>query len=183
MIGFFNRSPRLTLLLVGCASALLLAGAWYLQHVLKQRPCPLCILQRYAFIAIALVAFSGALFGRGRASGIAHWLGVLAMSVAGLGVAIKMVFFTTQNSGCGTDAIADFVNGLPTADYIPQYFFANGGCTDVYPPILGLGLPVWALLWFAAFAVIALAAIAARWRRVDALQHWPRFPRGHHYLK
>ncbi|MFN7220787.1 MAG: disulfide bond formation protein B [Burkholderiales bacterium] len=35
-------------------------------------------------------------------------------------------------TACQADPIGQFVNGLPTADWLPQYFFANGGCADRY---------------------------------------------------
>lgn len=181
LFDLLNRRSRTFLLLVGLACVGVLAAAWYLQHTLKQRPCPLCILQRYAFIAIALFAFSGALFARGRGAVLAHWGGVLVASLFGGAIAIKMLFFTTAASGCGADAIAEFVNNLPTANHFPQYFFANGGCTDVYPPILGLTVPVWALVAFAISAEFAAMSLVARWRAAaDSLQYWPG---GHHYNK
>ena len=57
--------PRITYLVMAIAAIGLLACGWYLQHVLKERPCPLCILQRMAFIGIAAVSLVGAVTG--------HW--------------------------------------------------------------------------------------------------------------
>ena len=45
--------PVLLAIAVACLS--LLGVALYLQHGLDMKPCPLCVMQRYAFAAIALI--------------------------------------------------------------------------------------------------------------------------------
>ena len=45
--------------------AALLGFALYLQYYEEQDPCPLCILQRVAFIVLAIVFLIGALYGAG----------------------------------------------------------------------------------------------------------------------
>jgi disulfide bond formation protein DsbB len=52
------------------------------------------------------------------------------------------------------------------SDWFPALFQADGLCTTEYDPILGLSIPQWALVWFAAFA-ITLALIALRYRRSE----------------
>ncbi len=52
--------PRIWFLLVAVACAALLGYGYYVQHVLFIDPCPLCVLQRLAFIwigAVSLLAF------------------------------------------------------------------------------------------------------------------------------
>jgi protein dithiol:quinone oxidoreductase len=156
-----------------------LVAAGYLQHAMGQRPCPLCIAQRYAFIAITLLAVAGAfLSGQTLPRRIAA-ISTLLSTGAGLVFAVWMVFFTSTTAGCGADKVGDFVNGLPTAEWLPQYFFANGGCTDVYPPLFGLSVPIWALILFS--VIESLAIIALLGDRKTTLQE--RWPEGHHYNK
>jgi disulfide bond formation protein DsbB len=170
-----NVSARRVWLFIGVSALALLGFAWYLQHGLMQRPCPLCILQRYAFIVIALLAALGSIAGEwapGRKA-IAAAIGLTATT--GILIAVKQIFFTRAGDGCGRDAIAEFVNGLPTADLLPRYFFANGGCTDVYPPILGLSVPVWALLWFGLYMLLALWMLVRRAPKAGG-SYWPDHP-------
>uniref|UniRef100_A0A1I8AFA9 Disulfide bond formation protein B n=1 Tax=Steinernema glaseri TaxID=37863 RepID=A0A1I8AFA9_9BILA len=54
-----NRERRF-LVLLGAICLALIGGALYMQIVLGEAPCPLCILQRYALLFIALFAFIGA---------------------------------------------------------------------------------------------------------------------------
>jgi disulfide bond formation protein DsbB len=59
------------------------------------------------------------------------------------------------------------VDSLPPAQWLPQVFKVAGLCETLYPPILGLSLPQWAL---AAFSVIFLAVAGSLWgkRRLRA---------------
>jgi protein dithiol:quinone oxidoreductase len=157
MIAFRRPHLRLAFLTVAVVSTTALLVAAYLQHVLGQRPCPLCIAQRYAFIVMAIAGVAGAMLVH-----VTLARRVLASMLslacgAGLFFAVKMVFFTTDASGCAADAIAVFINDLAIAQMFPQYFFADGGCTDQYPPFLGMSVPVWGLILF--FAMIDIAAL------------------------
>lgn len=59
----------------------LIGGALYMQIVLGEAPCPLCILQRYALLFIALFAFIGAAM-RGR-TGVTVCEGLVVLSAVG----------------------------------------------------------------------------------------------------
>jgi disulfide bond formation protein DsbB len=136
----------------------LLAYAAYLQHGPQfQQPCPLCVLQRYVYIAIALVAALGAWRNQ-----IGYVFGVEAVALGGVGLAGWQVAKGSTMTACQADPIGQFVNGLPTADLFPQYFFANGGCADRYDA-LGLPVPVWSLICFGG---IAAAAGLMAWRQL-----------------
>jgi disulfide bond formation protein DsbB len=139
----------------------LVAYALYLQHVERLAPCPLCILQRYAFAGTGLFLLLSALFG-GALSRSGLWLAAL---VAGAGAAIagRHVYVLYHPSvSCGLDPVEDFVNSLPPAQWLPQLFFADGACGAKLPPIFGLDIPEWSLAWLVA---LALTAALLSWRR------------------
>lgn len=160
---FSNR--RINLILVALVSIALVAFALYLQHVLKQKPCPLCIVQRMAFLLLAAFALFSAMFPPGHAAQRAlTMLGVL-FGAGGIAAAIKQLFFTATDGGCGRDIIAEWVNHSPLADHWPEVFFANGTCMDAYPPILGLSVPVWSLLWLSALSVALILLSRAQKRK------------------
>ena len=54
------RRERSLLVLLGFVCLGLVGGALYLQFAKHEDPCPLCIIQRYLFLLIALFAFVGA---------------------------------------------------------------------------------------------------------------------------
>jgi protein dithiol:quinone oxidoreductase len=134
------------------ASLFLLGVGLFMQHVMKQLPCPLCVLQRYAFAAIALICLATAALPQRALKGGAL-LGLLA-ALSGAGVAIYHLWIISHPSmSCGIDPLETSLNTIPTAKLMPFLFYADGLCTTVYPPIFGLSMPLWALIWFALFAI------------------------------
>ena len=147
-------SPRTILGLMAVFCFGLLATVWFLQYGPdKQQPCPLCVLQRYAMILIGITALIGAIHPR-----IGYALGTALFAVGGLAMAIWQVLKGAEMLSCKTDPIGIFVNGLPTANWWPEYFFATGGCADKYS-VLGLPVPVWSLICFFLLMVVTLVAI------------------------
>ncbi|MEC4511724.1 disulfide bond formation protein B, partial [Klebsiella pneumoniae] len=56
------RRERSLLVLLGFICLALVGGALWLQYFKNEDPCPLCIIQRYFFLLIAVFAFLGARF-------------------------------------------------------------------------------------------------------------------------
>ncbi len=155
-------SPRIILALVGFSCIAVLAMAWYLQYGPgKQQPCPLCILQRYTYMTLAIVCLLAAVHGPQRIGMLIYAVIADAISAVGLALAIWQVNKGASMNSCLTDPVGEFVNGLPSANWWPEYLFANGGCADVFPPILGLHVPQWSMVCFAIFlAMIGVALIS-----------------------
>jgi disulfide bond formation protein DsbB len=154
------KTSKSVLLLVALASIALLAFALYLQHVEKMQPCPMCIIQRYGFAAIALICIVFALLPRGAVKAGAG-LGILA-SLGGAGAAGWHLWVKANPSiSCGIDPLETSLNTIPTANLLPFLFKADGLCTTEYAPILGLSIPQWSLAWFVLFAIV-LAWVAFR---------------------
>ncbi|HSH92363.1 MAG TPA: disulfide bond formation protein B, partial [Ramlibacter sp.] len=65
VVDWFDNSPRRILAAVSLACVGMLAFGLYLQHVVGLDPCPMCIVQRYALVLVALVSGITA-FTRGR---------------------------------------------------------------------------------------------------------------------
>lgn len=140
------------LLLLAVVSLGLVGFALYLQHVQDMQPCPLCVIQRYAFILFAigcLIAVAG--------SNVARKIGILVgfiSTVIGASVASYQLYVIDHpDIKCGVDPIQTAVNNLPLADWLPSVFYAEGMCGAYYDPILGLSIPQWALVWFVVFFV------------------------------
>lgn len=154
------KTSKPVFLIVAIASIALLAYALYLQHVENMLPCPMCIIQRYAFAAVALICIVFALLPRGAAKSGAG-LGAIA-SLAGAGAAGWHLWVKANPTvSCGIDPLETSLNTIPTAKLLPFMFKADGLCTTDYPPILGLSIPQWSLAWFALFAIV-LAWVALR---------------------
>jgi disulfide bond formation protein DsbB len=155
-----NKSkPILLAITIVCVA--LLGAALYLQHVENMLPCPLCVIQRYAFAAVAIIALATALLPRS-AQKAGALLGALS-ALAGAGVAGWHIYIKAHPTvSCGIDPLETALNKIVTAKLMPFLFQADGLCTTEYAPIMGLSLPQWALVWF---ALLALTLLALAFRR------------------
>ncbi|WP_438283654.1 disulfide bond formation protein B [Pseudomonas alabamensis] len=159
-----NRERRF-LALLGLICLALIGGALYMQIVLGEAPCPLCILQRYALLLIALFAFIGAAMPNAR--GVTLFEGFVVLSAIGGVIAASRHVYILANPdvSCGIDVLQPIVDELPLARVWPLVFQVDGFCTTPYPPVLGLSLAQWALLAFVLTAVLVPAGIVRNRRR------------------
>ena len=147
--------------------AALLGFAFYLQYVEHQDPCPLCILQRVAFIAMMAVFLIAALHGPGRRGAIVY--STLVFIVAGVGAAIAGRQVWLQHlppdrvPACGT-GLDYMLQSFPLMKALEKVFAGSGECAEAGWRFLGLTIAGWSLVWFVAlgaFAVV-IAVRAAR---------------------
>ncbi|WP_118179421.1 disulfide bond formation protein B [Paraburkholderia phosphatilytica] len=151
------RRERSLLVLLGMICIALVGGALYMQYVENEDPCPLCIIQRYFFLLVAIFAFLGARFSNWRAVRLLEVLALLS-AAAGIATALRHLYvLANPGFSCGFDALEPIVDGLPPAHWLPGIFKVSGLCETPYPPILHLSLPAWSLVGFA-IAFISLAA-------------------------
>lgn len=152
------KTPRTILLAIAAISIGLLGIALYLQFFENMLPCPLCVMQRYAFSAIAVICLVTALLPRAAAKAGAL-LAALA-SLAGAGVAGWHIYVKAHPTvSCGIDPLETAMNRIPFSEWLPFLFKADGLCTTEYAPILGLSLPQWTLVWYAIFAIVLLYTV------------------------
>ena len=142
--------------LIGLIAALcggFLLYALYLQHYQDVFPCPLCVLQRYAYIAVAVFCLVGAIMNSPR---VGAAFGFIAAMTGGALAAYQLWVEAHPSVSCGNDPLEKALNQVFTAKLLPSVFKSEGFCSDVYAPILGLTTPQWSLVWFALFALTFL---------------------------
>ncbi|HYD94213.1 MAG TPA: disulfide bond formation protein B [Noviherbaspirillum sp.] len=155
------KTSKPVLVAVGVIALGLVGFALFLQHVKGQMPCPLCVIQRYAFVILALVCFLFAALPRA-ATRFGSLLGVL-VALGGAGVAGWHVWVKAHPTvSCGVDPLETALNRYPTAELLPFVFKADGFCSAEYPPILGLSNPQWSLIWFSGLALVLVWAALRR---------------------
>lgn len=139
-----------------CWACVGLALHW--QHGLGMDPCPLCVIQRYAFLLAGLAAFAAAL---SRRSGPGLW-GALGAALAGAWAAGEQLYVLAHpGTSCGIDPKETWLNALWTAKAAPWLFEARGLCEEAADRVAGLLIPQWAAL---AWAGLILALIWGLWR-------------------
>ena len=156
-----TRTPRGIFAAVFLACVCLVAFGLYLQHAKGLEPCPMCILQRYAFVAIAAIGLAAALHGPGRTGKIAYGGAMSIAAVTGGAIACRHVYLEHNPPDvydCGAD-LEYMLESFPLADLLPMIFRGTGDCTKVPWRFLGLSIAEWALIWFAIFLAAAVLAI------------------------
>ena len=155
----YLRREKQFLVLLGIICLALIGGALYMQVVLGEAPCPLCILQRYALLFIAIFAFIGAAMPGRLSLTICEALVTLS-SVGGIVAAGRHVWIQTHpTESCGIDVLQPIVDGLPLASWFPLGFQVAGFCETPYPPVFGLSLAQWALIAFVLTVILVPAGI------------------------
>jgi len=151
--------PRLGFVLGFAVCAGLLGFALYLQYYDYQDPCPLCIVQRIAFMALAAIFLVAALHGPGRTGAIVY--GGMLFLVAGVGAAIATRHVWLQNlpkdriPECGP-GLEYMLKKFPLTQVLEKLLTGSGECAEVGWTFLGLSIAGWSLVWFVLFAIFAI---------------------------
>ncbi|MFN3984034.1 MAG: disulfide bond formation protein B [Rhodocyclaceae bacterium] len=155
---------QLCLMLFAVCAGLLAYGL-YLQHVVGLEPCPMCIMQRYAFVGVALLALVAGLHAPGRTGQRIYLAGIGALALTGGGVAARQSWIQRNPPDipeCGPD-LAFMLDAFPLAQALPMIFSGSGDCASIDWTFLGLTIANWSLLCFSAVVVFAVWLL---WRRV-----------------
>jgi disulfide bond formation protein DsbB len=157
LIQWFDTAPRRVLALVSAACVAMLAFGLYLQHVVGLEPCPMCIVQRYALVLVALVSGLTALAKRRGA--LLGGSGLLVL-LAGFGAFVAasqswLQWNPPEVSSCGRDFYG-MIETFPLQRAIPMIFKGSGDCTKVDWTFLGGSIANWSFVWFCVFAVVGL---------------------------
>ena len=147
-------------LLAAMAALACLAAALTAQHRFDMQPCAWCVLQRLIYIALAVLAFAGALFV-GTARRIALWLALLS-GIAGMAAALWQEGYASQQQSC-TVTLADRIIQLSHLDRLaPEVFVAYASCADAAVEIAGISFAWWSAAMFALLSVLIFFALRAQ---------------------
>lgn len=168
LLNAITAAPRHTLALMCAACVAMLAFGMYLQYAQGLEPCPMCIVQRYAFICVAVCA--GLASVRGQKGWWMSW-SVLALVAAGFGAFTAarqswLQWYPPEVATCGRDFYG-MIENYPISRAIPMIFRGSGDCSAVDWTFLGGSIANWSFVWFVIFALVLLALLLRR-HRADA---------------
>jgi len=144
--------------------AALLGFALYLQYYEEQDPCPLCILQRVAFIALAIIFLIGALHGPHRRGAIVYSTLLFVTASIGASIAGRQVWLQhlppDKVPACGP-GLQYMLEQFPLSQALTKIFAGSGECAEAGWRFLGLTIADWSFVWFVVLALFAIV-IAVR---------------------
>ena len=162
LFDLLDAHPRRIYGLTALVAALLLLFGLYLQHVVGLEPCPMCIVQRYAFVLVALLAAVAASSKSPRA-----WAGlgilIVVLSAFGAFVAARQSYlqwFPPEVFTCGRD-LYGMIESFPLQRVIPMVFKGSGDCSAIDWTFLGGSIANWSFLCFCDVAVTSALIV---WR-------------------
>jgi disulfide bond formation protein DsbB len=163
MLNSLTARQGMAVLCVGSLG--LLAYGAYLQHVVGLEPCPMCIVQRYALVLVALFAGLGAAL-RMRAAQVIALL--LLMLSAGFGAFVAarqswLQWYPPEVSACGRDFYG-MIENFPLQRVIPMIFKGSGDCSVIDWTFLGGSIANWSFVCFVATAIAGAWLLARRLR-------------------
>ena len=163
VMNWFDNAPRRVMAVVCLACVALLAFGMYLQHVVGLEPCPMCIVQRYALVLIAVCAGLTAASTR-KSFQISGSVLLVLLACAGAFVAARqswLQWYPPEVVSCGRD-LYGMIETFPLKRALPMIFRGGGDCTKVDWTFLGGSIANWSFLWFGAMALVGSALV---WRQ------------------
>jgi len=155
--------PRRAAYLLGflvCAG--LIGWALWLQYGEGLEPCPLCMFQRVAVVAVGIVFLIAAIHNPRRRGAAFYALLTLIFAGAGAAFAARQIWLQAlpkdQVPACGM-GIGYMMETLPFTEVIRKVLEGSGECAEKAWVFLGLSIAGWAFVFFAGMIAAAIALI------------------------
>jgi disulfide bond formation protein DsbB len=163
VVALLDKAPRRVLAFISAVCVAMLAFGLYLQHSKGLNPCPMCIVQRYALIFVAITAGLTAASGK---KSIQILGSLLVLFGAGFGAFVAarqtwLQWYPPEVATCGRDFYG-MIEDFPLNRAIPMIFKGGGDCSAIDWTFLGGSIANWSFFSFTLFGVLALLLI---WRR------------------
>lgn len=153
-------------LLAFIVCVLLLATAFYMEYVMELLPCPLCQVQRFAFLLLGLICLAAVLHnpqpraGRKRSLGARSYaIGVTLIAAFGGATAGRQVWLQYQPADQLPSCLPSLdymIDVLPVMEMLTLLFSGTADCAKVTWTFLGLSIAECTLLAFIGFALFGL---------------------------
>lgn len=156
------QSSRLCAILMLALGLIATGAAFYLQYMLKQLPCDLCMLQRLALYGVMLFSLMVLLFNPRRWMvrinlGFSFLCAVGGLALAGRHMYLQALPEALKPS-CGP-GLDDLIQQLPLLKVLEHIIRGSGECAQVQALFLGHALPFWTAILFIVLAFIAIMGI------------------------
>lgn len=166
MLKIWDNIPKRWLYLVGGVTVVIMyCSALYLQYMLRQEPCPLCMIQRVIFIAIGVLFFFAALHNAKQFGAKVYSVLIAITSLSGVAVASRHIWIQhlpkDQVPACGP-GLDYMLKNFPMSDVWREVFHGSGECAEKGWTFLTLGIPEWALV---SYVFLGVFAVMVGWKK------------------
>lgn len=143
-------------------SALGVAASFTAQYVFGMNPCVMCIQQRVALMAVALMAWAMLLLDLNYVNRkIAALLAIAAPAAFGLYIAVKQIYLQSlpimEQPSCGAPWTFR-LRGAPFFEFYEPIIRGTGACGEVYK-VLGVPLAWWSAAFFIAVLILLILSL------------------------
>ncbi len=145
------KTPRSFYLLLLLSCCVLLGYGYYLQFVDGLEPCPLCIFQRVAYLAVAIIALTGLIHGPGTTGMRIYGVLLSVAALCGASIAGRQVWLqhlpADKVPECGP-GLEYMMQVFSFGETLEKVFTGSGECAVVDWTFLGFSIAEWSLLCF-----------------------------------
>jgi disulfide bond formation protein DsbB len=158
----FSRK-RIAWILLALTALSLDLTALFFQYGLELDPCVLCIYQRVAVLGIVIAGLIGLV---APTVAVLRWLGLALWGVAagwGLTLALRhsgIQLSDTVDLSCSF--FAEFPSWFKLDEWFPQVFLPTGFCGEIQWSFLGLSMPNWMVIIFAAYLLALMVVLVSQ---------------------
>ncbi|WP_063656270.1 disulfide bond formation protein DsbB [Candidatus Arsenophonus triatominarum] len=160
---FYSYSQtRKAWLLLAISACMLEIIALYFQHGMGLRPCVLCIYERIAIFAILAAGLIAAMAPKSAFRSVALILWLYS-SWEGLKLTFehtRLQLYPSPFDSC--DFVVNFPSWLPLNRWLPTVFEAYGDCSQKQWSFLNIEMPVWLLIIFIAYFLVAIIVLLSQ---------------------
>jgi len=140
-------------------TAALIGLSFWLENYKGIQPCPLCMLQRFIFIGLAITFLAGSLFT------IKYWqifIGILTSLFSSIGIIfagrqvwLQLLPPANQPADCAM-SLSSLFKLLPPGKVMSQIFQGSVECGRVSWDFLNFSLAEWSLMFFLLFFILSI---------------------------
>ena len=145
------RIPQV-LAIVGVLALGSVALAALAQYAFDMQPCPWCVLQRFIYLVVGVLALLAAVLSnmpRRVAIGLA-----LLGALCGIASALWQQLAAVNENSCDLSLAERITTALQLDRLLPQLFIAYASCADAAVNVLGIPFAVWSCAMFTILALL-----------------------------
>ena len=122
------------------------------QYAFDMQPCPWCVLQRFIYIVVGVLALLGAVLP-GMPRRVTVVLALLA-TFSGIASALWQQLHAINENSCDLSLAERITTALHLDRMLPQLFIAYASCADAAVSVLGTPFAVWSCALYVLLALL-----------------------------